>query len=155
MTMMIMRMVIVMCFFILKDLKQGWHQVADKTMMLMMITLVRMMMMMMTIKMMMMMMIVLFFPQQTVFFVGFQHVKFQYSDKRWFQVSVSLFQGTGKVGLLTLKLVVNLLLHVNNLNIREGKPIYKYIRYTVVSLQTNLKGGGSYSLYGILYCQGN
>ena len=112
MTMMIMRMVIKMCFFILKDLKQGWHQVVEKTMMLMMITMVRMMMMMMTIKMMMMMMmIVLFFPQQTVFFVGFQHVKFQYSDKRWFQVSVSLFQGMGKVGLLTVKLVVNLSIH--------------------------------------------
>ena len=103
-----------------------------------------MMMMMMTIKMMMMMMmIVLFFPQQTVFFVGFQHVKFQYSDKRWFQVSVSLFQGMGKVCLLTVKLDVNLLVHVNNLNIREGKPIYIYIKYIVVSLQTNLKGGGS------------
>ena len=47
-----------------------------------------------------------------IFFVGFKYFKLQYSDKRCFQASGSIFQGMGKEGLLTVSLVLNLSSHL-------------------------------------------
>ena len=62
-------------------------------------------------KRMMMMLTMMRFLSKNVFFVGFYYLKLQYGDKKRFQASVPLFQGMGKVGLMTLKLVLNLSLH--------------------------------------------
>ena len=51
------------------------------------------------------------FFQQMSFFVEFYYLKLQYGDKKWFQASFPLFQGMVKVGLMTVKLVLNLSLH--------------------------------------------
>ena len=68
--------------------------------MMMMIQLMIMTTMMMTMMMTMMiiMMIMVFFFLQKPFFVvvGIQYLKLYYSDKRWFQTSVSLFHGMEK-----------------------------------------------------------
>ena len=60
-----------------------------------------------------------FFFFINIFFVGIQYFKLHYSDWRWFQTSVPLFHVMEKVGLLTLKLVLNLsLYHIANLSKR-------------------------------------
>ena len=60
----------------------------------------------MTIVMMMVMMMIMMMMMMTM-----MTMMLHYSDLRWFQASVPLFQGMEKVGLLTVKLVLNLSLH--------------------------------------------
>ena len=52
-----------------------------------------------------------FFVFINIFFVIILYLKLHYSDKRWFQTFVPLFHVMGKVGLLILKLVLNLSFH--------------------------------------------
>ena len=109
MIILMMTMVVVMCFLDPKGPLTGSARGGRKTMMMMMIMMIWMMMMM--IKMMMRMR----------FFVGFYYLQLQYSDKRWFQASVPLFQGMGKVGLLTVNLVLDLSLHHTQYTVKSRR----------------------------------